>query len=65
MRIFKHISTLLLALIVVGCGGSSTEKEGENNIAEEIVEPTYLYGINIDGYDVANDTVRMGETVCW
>ena len=63
MRIFKHISTLLLALIVVGCGGSSTEKEGGNNITEEIVEPTYLYGINIDGYDVANDTVRMGETV--
>ena len=63
MRIFKQISTLLLALIVVGCGGSSTEKEGGNNITEEIVEPTYLYGINIDGYDVANDTVRMGETV--
>ena len=63
MRIFKHISTLLLALIVVGCGGSSTEKEGGNNTTEEIVEPTYLYGINIDGYDVANDTVRMGETV--
>lgn len=63
MRIFKHISTLLLTLIAVGCGGSSTEKEGGNNIAEEIVEPTYLYGINIDGYDVVNDTVRMGETV--
>ena len=30
---------------------------------EEVVEPTLLYGINIDGYEILNDTVRMGETV--
>ena len=30
---------------------------------EEVVEPTLLYGIDIDGYEIENDTVRMGETV--
>ncbi len=63
MNIFKHISALLLALMVVGCGGSSTETKSESASSIEVVEPTYLYGINIDGYEIANDTVRMGETV--
>ncbi len=63
MRIFKHISALLLTLLVVGCGGFSAEKKSGNKTNEVAVEPTYLYGINIDGYEIANDTVRMGETV--
>ena len=63
MNIIKHISALLLLLIAVGCGGGSAVKESENNVVEEVVEPVYLYGINIDGYEIVNDTVRMGETV--
>ena len=63
MSIMKHISALLLAIMVVGCGGLFSEKKSENIAHEEVVEPTYLYGINVDGYEIVNDTVRMGETV--
>lgn len=65
MRIFKQLSALLLVLAVVGCGGGSTETKSTNVdvVNEEVVEPTYLYGINIDGYRIENDTVRSGETV--
>ena len=63
MSIFKRLSTLLLLLLVVGCGGFSAEKESENRATEEVVEPTFLYGIDIEGYEIVNDTVRMGETV--
>ena len=63
MSIIKHISALLLSLMVVGCGGFSAEKGSDEIAHEEVVEPTYLYGINIDGYEIVNDTVRMGETV--
>lgn len=59
----KHITALLLAIMVVGCGGLFSEKKSENIAHEEVVEPTYLYGINVDGYEIVNDTVRMGETV--
>lgn len=63
MNIIKYISTLLLLLFAVGCFGGSTETKGDNIASEEIVEPTYLYGIDIEGYEIVNDTVRMGETV--
>ena len=63
MSIFKHLSTLLLLLLVVGCGGNSAETKSENVILDEVAEPTYLYGIDIEGYDIVSDTVRRGETV--
>ena len=63
MSIIKHISALLLSLMAVGCGGFSAEKGSDEIAHKEVVEPTYLYGINIDGYEIVNDTVRMGETV--
>ena len=63
MNIIKYIFTLLLLLFVVGCFGGSTETKGDNIASEEVVEPTYLYGIDIEGYEIVNDTVRMGETV--
>lgn len=63
MNIIKYISTLLLLLFVVGCFGGTTETKGDNIASEEVVEPTYLYGIDIEGYEIVNDTVRMGETV--
>lgn len=63
MNMIKYASILLLALVAIGCGGGSTDKESENIVSEEVVAPTYLYGIDIDGYEIVNDTVRMGETV--
>lgn len=63
MNIIKYISTLLLLLFAVGCIGGTTETKGDNIASEEVVEPTYLYGIDIEGYEIVNDTVRMGETV--
>ena len=63
MNMIKYTSILLLALVAIGCGGGSTDKERENIVSEEVVAPTYLYGIDIDGYEIVNDTVRMGETV--
>ena len=63
MNIIKYISTLLLLLFAVGCIGGTTETKGDNIASEEVVEPTYLYGIDIEGYEIVNDTVHMGETV--
>lgn len=62
MRILKHISALLLATLVVGCFGGSTDKKGKDADIVEVKEPVYLYGINIDGYEIENDTIRSGET---
>lgn len=63
MSIFKHLSALLLTLMVVGCGGGSTENKSADAASVEVKEPVYLYGIDIEGYQIENDTVRMGETV--
>ncbi len=63
MKILKYISALLLTLMVVGCGGGSTETKSADTVNVEVKEPEYLYGINIDGYIIENDTVRSGETV--
>jgi murein DD-endopeptidase MepM/ murein hydrolase activator NlpD len=64
MKLIARFSALLLLLGMVACGGSSTENKGNdaaNGTANK--EPEYLYGINIEGYTIANDTVRSGETV--
>lgn len=51
---------------MVACGGGSTDSksditnQGDENV---VVEPEYLYGIDIAGYNISNDTVRSGETV--
>lgn len=64
MKLFTRITPLLLVLCMAACGGSSTDN-GSNASAKEasVKEPEYLYGINIEGYTIANDTVRSGETV--
>lgn len=54
---------MLLLLGMVACGGGSTENKGSSAESAEIKEPEYLYGIDIEGYTIANDTVRSGETV--
>ena len=58
-------TTPLLLLIAVLCGGCFTDNEGDTESTPEVVEaePVLLYGIDIEGYTIANDTVRMGETV--
>ncbi len=64
MKLIARFSALLLLLGIVACGGGSTENKGNgaaNGTANK--EPEYLYGIDIEGYTIANDTVRSGETV--
>lgn len=64
MKLFTRITPLLLVLCMAACGGSSTDNGGNASAKEASVkEPEYLYGINIEGYTIANDTVRSGETV--
>ena len=64
MRFVTKLSTLLLLVAMVACGGSSTDKRGDDiESTPEVVEPEYLYGIDIAGYTIASDTVRSGETV--
>ena len=63
MKLIARFSALLLLLGMVACGGGSTENKGSGAESAEIKEPEYLYGIDIEGYTIANDTVRSGETV--
>lgn len=63
MNLITRLTTLLLAFTLVACGGSTTENGGNNAIEERVKEPVFLYGIDIEGYTIENDTVRMGETV--
>lgn len=65
MNFPKLITTTMLLLMGIACGGGSSEnKSNEDNLQEEMAkEPELLYGINIDGYTIENDTVRLGETV--
>ena len=62
MNFIIRLTALLLTLSVVACGGGSTET-GDNSIEEVAKEPVLLYGIDIEGYTIEHDTVRMGETV--
>lgn len=71
MRIMSRlttISTVLLTLLAVACGGRSSdndkEMEGfvEGADSTEVVEPVYLYGIDTTPYIVSNDSVRKGDT---
>ena len=64
MNLMIRLSTLLLLLGLMACGGGSSDIENNETIADELVpEPVLLYGIDIEGYNIAEDTVRMGETV--
>lgn len=65
MKFAKIFTAATLLALGVACGGNPTENEGNNNDTQsvEVVEPTLLYGIDIEGYTIENDTVRMGETV--
>ena len=64
MKLIARFSALLLLLGMVACGGGSTDTKG-NSAADGAKnrEPEYLYGIDIEGYTITNDTVRSGETV--
>ncbi len=64
MKLIARFSTLLLLLGMVACGGGSTDTKGKNaDNGTKDKEAEYLYGIDIEGYTIANDTVRSGETV--
>ncbi len=62
----KRITALVMLAGMVACGGGSTDSKSDiTNQGDEsaVVEPEYLYGIDIAGYNITNDTVRSGETV--
>lgn len=65
MKLIKYLSALALILTLAACNGSSTDSEHDDNREELVVEvePTLLYGIDIEGYEIATDTIRSGETV--
>ena len=64
MKLIARFSALLLLLGMVACGGGSTDTKGKNaDNGTKDKEPEYLYGIDIEGYTITNDTVRSGETV--
>lgn len=64
MKRLRYITAIALLLGATSCGVFSSDKESENqSIEAEAQEPTLLYGINIEGYDIKRDTVRSGQTV--
>lgn len=64
MKFTTRFSALLLLLVMAVCGGCSSDNKSKTSAEEaKHKEPEYLYGINIEGYTIANDTVRSGETV--
>ena len=64
MNCIRYITAAMLLMLGVACGGHSSENENGNDINNAVEKaPTLLYGIDIDGYTIENDTVRMGETV--
>lgn len=64
MKRLRYITAIALLLGATSCGVFSSDKESEKqSIEAEAQEPTLLYGINIEGYDIKRDTVRSGQTV--
>ncbi len=64
MNCIRYITAAMLLMLGVACGGHSSENEDGNDINNAVEKvPSLLYGIDIDGYTIENDTVRMGETV--
>lgn len=64
MDFAKLFTAAALLMLGVACGGGSSENKGnDENTTIENIEPTLLYGIDIEGYTIENDTVRIGETV--
>lgn len=66
MKRILIIPTLMVLIALASCGGSSTDSTSNDSLSATTtveVEPTLLYGIDIEGYTITNDTVRTGETV--
>ena len=64
MKFANIITAVSLLTLGVACGGGSDENESNiDSVVMEPQQPELLYGIDIEGYTIENDTVRMGETV--
>lgn len=65
MKRLMRLTALLMITFVAACGGSSTDNASDKSTSDmaTAAEPELLYGIDIAGYTIENDTVRMGETV--
>ena len=59
-------SAALMAMLSVACGGGSSDNETNDIDAQDsvaLIEPEYLYGIDITPYNVESATINSGETV--
>ena len=59
-------SAALMAMLSMACGGGSSDNETNDIDAQDsvaLVEPEYLYGIDITSYNVENGSIASGETV--
>ncbi|MFI3259442.1 MAG: peptidoglycan DD-metalloendopeptidase family protein [Rikenellaceae bacterium] len=61
-KVSKIISLLWLSLLVVGCGSQDHAPSDEVATVEESVVRE-LYGVNIEGYQLQESAVQMGETM--
>lgn len=59
-RIF-FFTLLFGSLLSVGCGSGSQSDDKSKALAEK--EPTLVYGIDADKYQLVSDTVRSGQTI--
>ena len=69
MKRLALLSTLLLALLWVACGGKTSDNEHDDFVgfieesdSTEVAEPVFLYGIDTTPYIVGTDSVRKGDT---
>ena len=55
----------MIAMLSMACGGGSSDNETNDIDADSVavVEPEYLYGIDITSYNVENGSINSGETV--
>ena len=66
MKFLTRITAFVMLVGMVACGGGSTDNKSTvagDSTPNTPKEPVYLYGIDTNNHNVANDTVRSGETV--
>ena len=65
MKQLSLFTALCLMLGMVACGGSSSDNGASNSNSQQPaeVEPVREFGIIVDGYTIANDTIQPGETL--
>lgn len=60
MKRLHLLVALVVAVLATACWGGREEATPAEEVAKE---PVMLYGIDIEGYTIEEDTVRLGETL--